>query len=381
MSTQSEKGLEVDTSSADPQSWLEKNPPPKTPIKNKPSATTTMYNQSILDLLGGAIRATPRTEAEINKQKVPISKKDRDKLKPAELEKFKRQAVEGIPSKFAFLKPKQGTEELQNVYNLAIKLNQLREKLETFDMADEFETLPTTDDGVLLPNAPTVNCFTNYKDLTLDMVRRSTRAYYLLADKDYVVENLAWSAEMILNSCETDLKDKIMDKTMHLSGLEKSGPLYLLIMLQEIFSVSDKSLRALVTRIQNMNLKQYKGENVVTAAGHLRTMIMILDNCNFTPTDVKNVVCAFFKTASDEEFCASISFIETAITTKIQAYTVDEILNLAESWYLTKIAAGTWDKAAESEQGDSSVFASIVREETRTCYRCGKKGHIAPNCP
>ena len=60
-----------------------------------------------------------------------------------------------------------------------------------------------------------------------------------------MVENLSWSADFILNRCETPLKDKIREGLVGVSPLEVGGPLVLKLMLDIVLDVDDSDLRSL----------------------------------------------------------------------------------------------------------------------------------------
>ena len=52
------------------------------------------------------------------------------------------------------------------------------------------------------------NLLTDYKDVSVEDVRASN-SYYLRWGADYVVENLQWSEDRILGTCEVTLQEKL----------------------------------------------------------------------------------------------------------------------------------------------------------------------------
>lgn len=122
--------------------------------------------------------------------------------------------------------------ELDNVYSLALRVRKFREDCIRYDMHDVFETLPFLDDGKLADNAEPISLFDNYKDISLENVRKSTRLYYEHASEDYIIENLVWSGEKLLNSCEAELRDIILTKALFLPQKEVGGPVYFKIMME-----------------------------------------------------------------------------------------------------------------------------------------------------
>ena len=59
------------------------------------------------------------------------------------------------------------------------------------------------------------------------------------------MENLAWSADRILNTCEDSLRDKVREGLVGISDLEAGGPLVLKKTLAIVMDVDDSALRSL----------------------------------------------------------------------------------------------------------------------------------------
>lgn len=173
--------------------------------------------------------------------------------------------------------------ELDNVYSLALRIKQFREDCQRYDIHDVFEILPpfidehgqvkstsstmtpmipmtpitpsTSNDATTIsssgddettatsttktttakthPNPK--NLFDNYKDISLDDVKKSTRMYYEHGLHNYLVENVIWSGEKLLNSCDGELRDMILSKALFLPQKEVGGPVYFKIMM-DIYS-------------------------------------------------------------------------------------------------------------------------------------------------
>ncbi len=125
-----------------------------------------------------------------------------------------------------------GKTELDNVYSLALRVRKFREDCIRHDIHDIFEILPFLDDGKLADDADPRCLFDNYKDVSLENVKKSTRFYYEHGQEDYIVENLVWSGEKLLNSCNAELRDMILTKALFLPQKEVSGPVYFKIMME-----------------------------------------------------------------------------------------------------------------------------------------------------
>ena len=67
--------------------------------------------------------------------------------------------------------------------------------------------------------------------MSIENVRKSTRMYNEHSSADYIVENIAWSGEKLLHSCEAELRDMILSKALFLPQKEIGGPVYFKIMM------------------------------------------------------------------------------------------------------------------------------------------------------
>ena len=90
----------------------------------------------------------------------------------------------------------------------------------------------------------TTDLIKNVKDPDESTIRLSN-AYYAQFGADYSVENLAWSADRILNTCDNALRDKVREGLVGVSELESEGPLVLKKMLDIVMNVDDSALRSL----------------------------------------------------------------------------------------------------------------------------------------
>jgi len=59
------------------------------------------------------------------------------------------------------------------------------------------------------------------------------------------VENLSWSGDYILNTCEDSLCDKVREGLVGVSEIENGGPLVLKKMLDIVMNVDDAALTSL----------------------------------------------------------------------------------------------------------------------------------------
>ena len=84
------------------------------------------------------------------------------------------------------------------------------------------------------------------------------------------MENLAWSSDRILNTCEDSLCDKVREGLIGVSELESGGPLVLKKMLDIVMDVDDSALKSLTEALQNLRMKDVPGDNVGTVVSYLK---------------------------------------------------------------------------------------------------------------
>ena len=68
--------------------------------------------------------------------------------------------------------------------------------------------------------------------------------FYCLYGQEYDLENLQWSQELLEESCERSLHDKVLEKAHAIPVIELDGPIFFLIMAQTIMSLTEKSSSA-----------------------------------------------------------------------------------------------------------------------------------------
>ena len=58
-------------------------------------------------------------------------------------------------------------------------------------------------------------------------------------------DNLSWSGDRILNTCEEPLRDKIREGLVDVCPLELGGPLVFKLMIDIVLDVEDSALRSM----------------------------------------------------------------------------------------------------------------------------------------
>eukprot|EP00957_Ditylum_brightwellii_P047970 3643541-Ditylum_brightwellii.AAC.1 len=88
-------------------------------------------------------------------------------------------------------------------------------------MSNVFSILNFDERGLPI-NDPAVQLFEHYKALSLERIKQHYK-YLAQIGSPNVVQNLQWSAELMINSLETDPERRQKNKLLALTGLEQGG--------------------------------------------------------------------------------------------------------------------------------------------------------------
>jgi hypothetical protein len=171
----------------------------------------------------------------------------------------------------------------------------------------------------------------NYSTMTVNECRTSVE-HFRLYGQAYHLQNLDWSQEMLERSCEDDLRNKILEKSMDIPEIQMGGPTVLTLIMHEVTSTTEDSIRALTSRVTNM-LTNFKGENVTKAASQLRGAISALKIVNQVPHDIVECLLDIFQTTSIVQCNATFRVMRIQQHTLGMNFVRAEIMNLAESLY------------------------------------------------
>ena len=146
-----------------------------------------------------AWKTTARTVAEVSNLSANVKGQDRAGLTATEREKLHKEAVSALPTKFGMLSMSDDKAQLQNTYNVTMRIHEFHGKLWKFDMQEQFLNVVKPD-----PSDPAqklnemLNVIENYTQLATADVRASNR-YYKEYRPDYMLQNLPWSQELLEN--------------------------------------------------------------------------------------------------------------------------------------------------------------------------------------
>ena len=226
----------------------------------------TPTNVTMSGFLGKDVKplVTLRTGNEIEAIGISVVKEKRSFLKTRDVktyEKLKEKAEEGIKTKFILLKPindSSNVKDFKQIYGVLTRVKELKQSMIAYDLEDVFKTPSSFDGDLPEDDCSSSDLFTNSSEVSLETVRKSNKFYYLYG-KDYHAENIKWSGGNILASCDSNLRDKILEEVQDNKTSEKGDPVYFKIIMDFVIATSDTAMRSVVSRINDLQLSDFDG--------------------------------------------------------------------------------------------------------------------------
>lgn len=352
--------------------------------------STTVSFSNMSDFLGKDVSplTNPRTEEDIDAIGISVPKEERALLKATEVktyEKLKEKAEEGIKSTFSLLKPinkSSSVKDFKDIYGVLTRVKELKQSMTAHDMEDVFKTPSSFTGDLPSDDCSSLDLFKDSGSVTLDTVKRSNKFYYLYG-KEYHAENIKWSGEKLLNSCDSDLKDKILEETQDFKSSEKGGPVYYKIMMDFVIATSDTAMRSVVNRINDLKLSDFDGENVLQFGSYIRGALLLLKNHNAVPHDMKQLVYKGLKVCSCSEFTEFITAMQNVdkLGSDKNVLDTDEVIKKAEKEYTDLLGRNEWTPKSVKIGQESSFLMETDKPKGTMCYNCGSLDHLLKNCP
>lgn len=337
--------------------------------------------------LGGTTpRLTKRNEDDIFGLGISVAKSEREILKNTDKKtyyKIKEKCVEGIKNKFTQLKPideNSPIDHFESVYSVVTRFDDLQQSLRTNDMLDVFTIASgyKVDGSGPLAVATSIDLFHDIREIDLGITKMANQ-YFIEYGEDYHGENVIWSGEKILNSCDSTLRDKLIESTRGWEAKHKGGPTYLKLLMGLIVATSEKSLRSLLDKVGTLKLTDFNGEDVNKAVSFLRGATLILRDNQALPSDFYNLIIKIFKNTTCEDFKSFVKLLEHNVELKITNMSTEDTLSLFEKKYTEMLGRNEWTpKSTTKDQGSAFALSEGVRK--LLCFNCGGIGHGIKNC-
>lgn len=365
---------------------------------------------ALSNLLGGidVLNSTERDVSAVDSIDVIISGADRAVLKskdPKTYAKIKEKACAKISTSFKLMSTvdeASAVADLQAIYNINIRLRELQKDLAQNNLQDVFtiftvwESSARAGRSLALPSteaATHMRLLDKYSEVSFDNVKKST-AFYMQVGAEYQVENLKWSGEKILASCEESLREKILESTAALDPIFHGGPVYFWLMMQLVSTTSDHAMRCVIDKINKLKLSDFDGESVLHAVTFLRGAITLLKNNNAIPHDLRASIFSMMRQCSTQDFVHFVTSLETmsSFPGMLPDTSIEFLLTTFESKYTDLLGSNKWSAKTGSLSSQASSFSaspsaqpsSDHKDDTDNdpiCFNCGVVGHKLDSCP
>jgi hypothetical protein len=171
----------------------------------------------------------------------------------------------------------------------------------------------------------TMNLLKHYSSLDLNTVLLSSEYYAKHSLESIDAENMSWTQELILNSCDDELKHYLMSRLSLLPPEQHGGPTVFMLMVEQIVSNNDHLARALINRLNSFTIPMIAGENIENAAAFIKNVCLKL------PPDIADIVYNIMKTCTVDRFKLHMQILESTGSPKLSTY--DGVLREAVDFY------------------------------------------------
>jgi hypothetical protein len=321
---------------------------------------------------------------------VAHSRQTRATLSASDLEKCHKAAVVPLTTHFGLMDRNDGVGgmALSTICDLSARVLSLKTRLREFDMDSSFmifTNFNSTTKRIIGDGSPIDLLGPDMQDISIEQICKSNTFLRLFGKGVYHQQNLIWSQELIRGSTESagGLLDRINERMDTFKPSEGGGPLYFKLLMDAMTTMTDEAAAALVVTIRTFTLKNddVPGENIETTVQYLRAAIFRLQSSKSLPKDYITILIDVFASASSDVFRSHFETLRSLKFAGLQAdITAESIFTSAISLYKTLQSQSKWCSTGRNANPKQSSFYG-GKEETRTCYNCGVKGHTSPDCP
>jgi hypothetical protein len=315
-------------------------PPGNAPAPSQAAATTA----AATPISRFGINA--RSRAEALSMGTTVSRQDRSTLRPEEKRKFHASATAKLDPLFSMSPDTIDINSgsfLESNHDFFLQLSKLKQHLTSYCLVDVFNLVtvfnPTS--GAPDDSDPTtlIDMLDNYLEITEDQVAASNQGYRFWGD-DVSLENLNWTQDLLLNSCDPTLYEEVASKLYAADEASRGGPLVLHYIIQLTVKTTDRTARAIVNKLQEFKLSKIPGENVNTAAAIIRSAVLRLRSAKKLPDDIHHIVFDIFLSCSVYTFKNHFQTLETMGSPKVTTW--ESILKEGELLYERLEYEGLW---------------------------------------
>ena len=305
-----------------------------------------------------------------------LDKKDRLALIAAATEK--KEATYFTPLALAL----DDESKLDDCYNIGTKVEKVEARHRLYDMHDVFTIVVPEENGKTLKEEA-YNLYTEYATISPDMVAASNKWYNSWPKGPTWQENLNWTHQFFEYNVAPEVAEKVNEIYMLYPIETRGGPLYFILLMNQLLSQTEEAVLALQVRLKKLNLKNIPGENVDKAISLARAAILRLETFNKTPEDLVRNLLKSFQTTSVSSFnevfrhMEKQRFLDQALGGGKDKLTATGIFNVAAAQYRLLWEEGEW--TGIRTQGEA-IFTNQTNAVRGVCWNCGGSDHQLPDC-
>ena len=194
--------------------------------------------------------STKRTIAAAAAIQPQIRREDRTSLDQRDKEKLPENAIKPLSTKFSIMGSltSQGKTQLESTYSITTLLQDLEKRPRLYNMQHVFTVIkpdPGSSAGDITIN--TINLLKRYavNDTTLEIIKISVE-HYRSWGQLYDLKDLDWTGQLLKNSCNDELKNKVNEEMLDVDPIHQGGPTFFFIMMKILVQTSDQATRALL---------------------------------------------------------------------------------------------------------------------------------------
>jgi hypothetical protein len=252
--------------------------------------------------------------------------------------------------------------------NIIITLKQdLDRRLRSHYMESVFSLVPFDDFGNIVTSAHQVDLIQDVFKVTEHQVRYSNELYAVAATDDLHGQNLLWSQELLLASCDTPLQIDLANKLISIPEAQQGGPLIYYLIMRQLVSVTYDASRSIIHRLTKLSVTDFPGENIAAYCATFTNIIIRLQISNSVPHDLPSIFLHGLKTCTVEDFVFCLKTMQVLNDAclsnfgllKAKALEWFESLTLDKKWLVTTSTTGAHFNASIKETkkvGDQDSF-------------------------
>ena len=333
--------------------------PPKGPKGPTPPNTPKPPPQ----IAGFKKHDSPRAETEFH-EGVRVTVLQRSSMDPKDLEKLRVKATAClVTGTYKYAKQTDGQKALKDSYSLETQNKACEKQVNAYELGQPFQIITSYAGNGKYPGGDFVNIFDDPEGVSIAQVRKSNLTYRTFWDGDTVKQDLDWTHDLILSSCDKDLQSTISERLYNIPDKEQGGPLTYKILQDVLSKMGAEAIEIIVKVLRDLKLScdLFQQEDVHEAVKIIRGTFNRLAAAKAVPHDKYNIVCKIFQTSSTDKFNERFRMLEhlSEMGTTVVANTVDILYETAEEMYDNLCATGKW-AASSNQRAGPHAFATDV---------------------